>query len=222
MLAATEVAELSQVKPIVTQTEDFGRKFGQIGQFLAKGGYGWILEQDVMPKSDVPLMTELDIEPNEIWYKIRCVLLPLPQWGYQKHVLRDNPDFWGPLASVLIFAVISIWGQSHVSSWILTLWFAGSGLIFFIARVLGGNVTYSQCLGVIGYSLLPLSIGCILMNLTSSIYGFDTIFWFLGIIWPSYSASSLLVSDEYTDKKPLLLYPILLLFIYFIHLHTGV
>ena len=79
MLAATEVAELSSVKPIVTQTEDFGRKFGQIGQFLAKGGYGWILEQDEMPKSDVPLMTELDIEPNEIWYKIRCVLLPLPQ-----------------------------------------------------------------------------------------------------------------------------------------------
>ena len=79
MLAATEVAELSPVKPIVTQTEDFGRKFGQIGQFLAKGGYGWILEQDEMPKSDVPLMTELDIEPNEIWYKIRCVLLPLPQ-----------------------------------------------------------------------------------------------------------------------------------------------
>ena len=33
------------------------------------------------------------------------------QWGYQKHVLRDNPDFWGPLASVLIFAAISIWGQ---------------------------------------------------------------------------------------------------------------
>ena len=41
----------------------------------------------------------------------------------------------------------------------MTLWFAGSGLIFFIARVLGGNVTYSQCLGVIGYSLLPLSVG---------------------------------------------------------------
>ena len=66
------------------------------------------------------------------------------------------------------------------------------------------------------------SSGCILMNLTSSIYGMDTIFWFVGIIWAAYSSSSLLISEEYHEKKPLLLYPILLLFIYFMHLHTGV
>ena len=95
-------------------------------------------------------------------------------------------------------------------------------------------MSYSQCLGVIGYSILPLSVGkcailvtgaisgCILMNLTSSIYGMDTIFWFVGIIWAAYSSSSLLISEEYHEKKPLLLYPILLLFIYFMHLHTGV
>ena len=128
---------------------------------------------------------------------------------------------------------------SHVAGWICSVWFCGSGLIFFIARVIGGNVSYSQCLGVIGYSILPLSVGkyqwyciivlmtgaisgCILMNLTSSIYGMDTIFWFVGIIWAAYSSSSLLISEEYHEKKPLLLYPILLLFIYFMHLHTGV
>jgi len=38
------------------------------------------------------------------------------------------------------------------------MWVFGSLLIFLLARVLGGEVGYSQCLGVIGYSLLPLII----------------------------------------------------------------
>ena len=76
-------------------------------------------------------------------------------------MLRDNPDFWGPLVAVLIFSMVSVWGQSHVVGWINTIWFCGSALIFALARVLGGDVTYAQCLGVIGYSLLPLTAGYI-------------------------------------------------------------
>ena len=70
--------EVYQVKPIV---EDVTKKYGQVGQFLTQSGYGWLLEQDELPASDVPLIKELDIDLNEIWYKIRCVLLPLPQVG---------------------------------------------------------------------------------------------------------------------------------------------
>ena len=75
----------SQVRPIVPkgsqslEGSDFVKKFGQIGLILNKSGYGWLLEQDELPKSDIPIMNELDIDLNEIWYKIRCVLLPLPQ-----------------------------------------------------------------------------------------------------------------------------------------------
>ena len=76
MLSSEAPAEVMQVKPVV---EDVTRKYGQVGQFLTQNGYGWLLEQDELPKSDVPLMKELDIDLNEIWYKIRCVLLPLPQ-----------------------------------------------------------------------------------------------------------------------------------------------
>ena len=67
---------MNGVKPIV---EDVTKKYGQIGQFLTQAGYGWLLEQDELPPSQVPLIKELDIDLNEIWYKIRCVLLPLPQ-----------------------------------------------------------------------------------------------------------------------------------------------
>lgn len=43
-----------------------------------------------------------------------------------------------------------------------------------------------------------------------------------GVFWAAYSAASLLVGDEFKTKKPLLIYPILLLYIYFLSLYTGV
>ena len=42
-----------------------------------------------------------------------------------------------------------------------------------------------------------------------------------GVVWAAYSAGSLLIQDELAHKKPLLLYPVLLLYIYFFSLFTG-
>ena len=58
---------------------------------------------------------ELDIDLSDIVYKLRCVLLPLPQLGYNRQVLRDNPDFWGPLLIVLLYSLVSLYGQFRVS-----------------------------------------------------------------------------------------------------------
>ena len=57
---------------------------------------------------------ELDIDINDIYYKVRCVLFPLPSLGFQKDVLRQNPDFWGPLFVVLLYAVLALYGQFRV------------------------------------------------------------------------------------------------------------
>ncbi len=54
--------------------------------------------------------------------------------------------------------ILVLWRSLQVVSWILTIWFCGSFLIFFLARALGGEVGYSQCLGVIGYCLIPLVV----------------------------------------------------------------
>ena len=43
-----------------------------------------------------------------------------------------------------------------------------------------------------------------------------------GVFWAAYSAASLLVGEEFKTKKPLLIYPIFLLYIYFLSLYTGV
>ncbi|CAG6018168.1 unnamed protein product [Menidia menidia] len=93
---------------------------------------------------------------KDIYYKVRCVLMPMPSLGYNRQVVRDNPDFWGPLAVVLLFSMISIYGQfrdgvvqlkpssalcEQVVSWIITIWIFGSLTIFLLARVLGGEVS---------------------------------------------------------------------------------
>jgi hypothetical protein len=58
--------------------------------FLQSVGFGWLVETDREHERmfDRPLIEELDIDLAEIWYKIRCVLLPLPQ------VLIHNSFCW--------------------------------------------------------------------------------------------------------------------------------
>ncbi len=56
---------------------------------------------------------ELDIDLKDIYYKLRCVLLPVAQLN--RDVIRDSPDFWGPLFVVLLYSLISVYGQFRVS-----------------------------------------------------------------------------------------------------------
>jgi len=59
---------------------------------------------------------ELDIDLKDIYYKLRCVLLPLPQFGFNRQIVRENPDFWGPLIVVLLYSLVSLYGQFRVSN----------------------------------------------------------------------------------------------------------
>ncbi|XP_004711214.1 protein YIPF4 [Echinops telfairi] len=191
--------------------------------FLRQRGYGWLLEvEDEDPEDNKPLLEELDIDLKDIYYKIRCVLMPMPSLGFNRQVVRDNPDFWGPLAVVLFFSMISLYGQFRVVSWIITIWIFGSLTIFLLARVLGGEVAYGQVLGVIGYSLLPLIVIAPVLLVVGSFEVVSTLIKLFGVFWAAYSAASLLVGEEFKTKKPLLIYPIFLLYIYFLSLYTGV
>lgn len=40
--------------------------------------------------------------------------MPMPSLGFNRQVVRDNPDFWGPLAVVLFFSMVSLYGQFKV------------------------------------------------------------------------------------------------------------
>ncbi|KAK3092733.1 hypothetical protein FSP39_006699 [Pinctada imbricata] len=195
---------------------------GAASKFLDNKGFGWLLDEEDLDEEDQkPLLEELDIDLKDIYYKLRCVLFPIPQLGFNRHVVRESPDFWGPLVVILLYSLVSLYGQFRVVSWIITIWIFGSLLIFFLARALGGEVSYSQCLGVIGYSVLPLVITATILPLFKAVHYVSMLIKFLGVLWAAYSAGSLLCVQELQQKKPLLLYPVFLLYIYFLSLYTG-
>lgn len=112
------------------------------------------------------------------------------------------------------------------------------------------QVSFGQVLGVIGYSLLPLILIAPLLLVIGEFEMVSTVIkvsrgqllavvirgslWssrincprlllqLFGVFWAAYSAASLLVGDEFKTKKPLLIYPVFLLYIYFLSLYTGV
>uniref|UniRef100_A0A0N5AF71 Protein YIPF n=1 Tax=Syphacia muris TaxID=451379 RepID=A0A0N5AF71_9BILA len=195
---------------------------GKAASFLENHGFGWLLEVEEEEDEQKPLLEELDIDFKEIYYKVRCVLLPLPYFRLKLSIVRESPDFWGPLLVVLTYGLLSLYGQLSVLSWILTIWFSGSFCIFFLARVLGGDVTYSQVLGVIGYCLMPIVAIGLLIPLFRRFWLLKFTLCSFGVLWSVYSAGALICVEELNEKRTLLLYPVLLLYIYFLSLYTGV
>eukprot|EP00037_Helgoeca_nana_P008320 m.74099 g.74099 ORF g.74099 m.74099 type:complete len:266 (+) comp18863_c0_seq1:41-838(+) len=196
---------------------------GYLSSAASKQGLGWMLElEDEDSDMQKPLLEELDIDPGDILHKLRCILLPFDMGGYDRSVVRDNPDFWGPLLVVFLYAMESLYGNWKATSWIITIWFVGSFLIFFLLRVMGGDVGFSSTLGVLGYSLLPLALlAGFILPLVKTVAAADIAIKLLGMAWSTQSAGSLLVTDSLKEKRVMLLYPIMLLYGYLLSLHTG-
>lgn len=228
---ATSPTQIEFVTSVPTSTADFSgtmsgeavrQRKGAFSSVLDSRGYGWLMDVEEDEEERKPLLEELDIDLTDIYYKIRCVVFPLPSLGFNRSVLKDSPDFWGPLFVILLFSLVSLYGQFHVISWILTIWLAGSFLIFVLTRVLGAEVSYGQTLGVIGYSVIPLILSATILPLVSFIPLLNLVVKIGGVVWASYSAGSLLVDQQLGNKKILLLYPTFLLYVYFFSLSTGV
>ena len=47
-------------------------------------------------------------------------MFPLPRLGFNRQTVRDNPDFWGPLFVVLLYAGVSLYGQFRVRSSVIS------------------------------------------------------------------------------------------------------
>ncbi|VUZ54150.1 unnamed protein product [Hymenolepis diminuta] len=154
---------------------------------------------------------------------MKAVILPCVRSGLDPVSIRENPDFWGPLTVIMLFSLVSLFGQLRVVAWILMIWLAGSFIIYFITRSLGGEVAYAQCLGVIGYCLLPLFLTCTIGSLFNlgGFHGFSLFIAFIGTLWSAYSAGKLLSMENLQQRCSLVVYPVCLLYIYFLSLYTG-
>uniref|UniRef100_A0A8C7BVB2 Protein YIPF n=1 Tax=Neovison vison TaxID=452646 RepID=A0A8C7BVB2_NEOVI len=190
--------------------------------FLRQRGYGWLLEvEDDDPEDNKPLLYYLE-KLKYLSKKADCLLWKLSSTGRTRQIFKTHPDFNGGDTVIFFFKILFIYLTLKVVSWIITIWIFGSLTIFLLARVLGGEVAYGQVLGVIGYSLLPLIVIAPILLVVGSFEVVSTLIKLFGVFWAAYSAASLLVGEEFKTKKPLLIYPIFLLYIYFLSLYTGV
>ena len=79
-----------------------------------------------------------------------------------------------------------------------------------------------QTLGILGYCLLPIIIvSAIAAAVPASTPYLAPAVRAAGVVWASYSAGTLLVSESLKTRRVLLLYPVFLLYVYFVSLHTG-
>ncbi|KAL7061032.1 hypothetical protein AAHC03_09364 [Spirometra sp. Aus1] len=187
---------------------------GTVSGILRRRGFGWMLEVDGEEDGfDKPLLEELDIDVNSIAKKMKAVILPCAKSGLDPTAVREHPDFWGPLLVVILFSFVSLVGQLRVVSWIIAIWLAGSFIVYFITRSLGGEVAYAQCLGVIGYCLLPQFLMCAVSSLFNLIawHRFGLFVAFLGTIWSAYSAGKMLSMGGLQNRCSLVAYPVGLL-----------
>jgi|ERR1712137_149236 len=170
--------------------------------FFADSRFSWLFNQEEEPEEEEekPLLEELDIDLKDIFYKIRCVLLP---FRIDREILLSSPDFWGPMLVICAYSMLLVWGQFRVISWVFTVWLCGSFIIFVLTRALGAEITFSQTVGIVGYSLLPQVLTALLLvftgfSLSSLIIG---IIKAVGILWSSLSAGSLLASADIERKR---------------------
>eukprot|EP00735_Rhodelphis_limneticus_P003289 TRINITY_DN14746_c0_g1::TRINITY_DN14746_c0_g1_i1::g.30173::m.30173 TRINITY_DN14746_c0_g1::TRINITY_DN14746_c0_g1_i1::g.30173 ORF type:complete len:263 (+),score=49.51,sp/Q9BSR8/YIPF4_HUMAN/46.70/1e-61,Yip1/PF04893.12/2.3e+03,Yip1/PF04893.12/5e-07,DUF1282/PF06930.7/0.032,PgaD/PF13994.1/5.5 TRINITY_DN14746_c0_g1_i1:90-791(+) len=199
--------------------------FGGVSSYFNQKGYGWMLEVEDDDESELvskPILEELEIDIPDILRKVRCVLIPnqANQTALQTTV-KQGDDFWGPFFVCLLYSTLLVWGQLSVFSWVLLIWLCGSLIIFLLVRVLGGDVSYTQTLAAVGYSLLPL------VAIIPLLFVFAKFSWVSFLLkscasgWASYSCFRLLESEGIQSKRLLVMYPVALLYVYFLVLHSG-
>lgn len=161
--------------------------------------------------------------------KVKMLILPFGGSNNEWYTHLEDAEFWGSLFSVLLYSIFILFGQFKVVSWVFWIWFVGSFLIWILSRFLGLQFSYSQILSTIGYCITPLTLTVILYGFLPKLIEKNLINFGIKLVatlWSSYSCSKFIMSHQENEisndgKKMMLIYPIWLMYIYFITFHSG-
>ena len=175
-----------------------------------------------LPEPDQNLPENTLDEPvyMTIWRDLRLigiktfhVLLPT---GRGPLVLRDW-DLWGPLLYCFLFSMfVSFGSDSDEAAGIFTgcfciIWL-GCGFITINAKLLKGHVSFWQALSVLGYCVFPLLIASFMLLFWSNIiYRLVTVS--VATIWSSWATVAFFADMALDNKRPLVVYPVLLFYL---------
>jgi len=130
--------------------------------------------------------------------------------------LRDW-DLWGPLLLCLALAVLLSSGAARreqpslVFATVFVAVWAGAAVVSGNAQLLGGGVSFFQCVCVLGYCLCPLVLAGLVMAVAKVAFAREVVA-VVGVVW-SMRAALVLMGSLVPEKRRLLaLYPVALFY----------
>lgn len=163
-----------------------------------------------------PILVTIFRDLYLIYTKLKFVINPFTSNHLKTYHIKQW-DLWGPLILIIFLActlAINSTDKSQTIILIFLIFWLGSFLVFLNAHLLGVKTSIFQIFCLLGYCLFPLNLSAFILSFTMF---FDIIrFIIIGItcFWSLYSTSSFLKNLSEPDKRYLVLYPSILLYIY--------
>ncbi|KAE9417836.1 hypothetical protein Angca_009657, partial [Angiostrongylus cantonensis] len=191
-------------------------QMGAAGRLLESRGFGWLLEVDDNCDTQTPLL--LRYWPCAIikfLVKFKFLSLHEVHEGvYSTNVSKSSSS--SSNATTRRRTTVGHRRGSSAQEYSKMTWSS-------VAEVqCSFSIEIGSVLGVVGYCLIPLVVTGLLMSVVAKFKIISLPLGIFGVIWSVYSAGTLLCVDELQSKKPLLLYPVFLLYVYFFSLYSGV
>lgn len=181
------------------------------------------LNADDSSTLDEPIKETFLRDAKAIGSKFKQIFLPTQS---KQELLRDW-DLWGPLIICVVLAFLMQGSDSSPSSDasypefadIFIIFWIGSIVVTINSKLLGGRISFFQCVCVLGYCVLPLAISLILCRIVLLAVGnwkvsliVRLISVIMGLGWATYASVVFLAASIPPAKKALGLYPIFLFY----------
>ena len=167
---------------------------------------------------------ELEIDVGSIVAKARCIALPTAAnraWLQQN--LAESADFWGPVSLATAYSVLIVWGQFKVVPWVISVWVAGSLLVYTLGQSFGGGEGHQAGLAfifaVLGYGLVPLIASAMILFVVPSM---AFLIKSVGVLWSTGLSTVLICHGELESRKVMVFYPVGLTYYFLASLQSGV
>ena len=167
---------------------------------------------DYLETLDEPVSQTILRDLRQIAFKVRHVLFPVSN-GLKE--LRDW-DLWGPLLLCLLLAVSLSFSAKDdqtalVFAAVFVIVWCGAGVVTLNALLLGGTVSFFQCVCVLGYCIAPMNIASVLCHIWGNfIYKFCVVA--ASFIWATRASVGFMAQLVPVDRKVLAVYPIVLFY----------
>lgn len=162
---------------------------------------------------DEPVFQTIWRDVQKILIKLAYVIVPRPS---SKNALRDW-DLWGPM--IFCFTLALTLSQTAadsqaplVFSSVFVLVWAGSVVVTLNAMLLGGKISFFQCLCVFGYSIFPLTVASVATLFWGNII-FRLVLALAGTAWATAATFGFLAGLVPARRRPLAMYPVVLFYL---------